>query len=123
MRQMSLPAKKRCTLLLSLFAAGLAAQTFTPSNLAALAARQWRTQHDRAIIDEFVTLLAIPNIAADRANIQRNAETISNMMEKTWRGIEAGDSPRRKPRRLRRDQDARRDAHCGFLRALRWATA
>jgi acetylornithine deacetylase/succinyl-diaminopimelate desuccinylase-like protein len=38
-----------------------------------------------AIVDEFVTLLAIPNIAADRANIQRNAETIAKMMEK--RGV------------------------------------
>jgi hypothetical protein len=33
-------------------------------------------------VDEFVTLLAIPNIASDRANIQRNAETIAGMMEK-----------------------------------------
>jgi len=82
---MSIPAEKRCILLLSLFAAELAAQTFTPSNPAALAAREWRTRHERAIVDEFVTLLAIPNIAADRANIQRNAETIAGMMEK--RGV------------------------------------
>ncbi len=36
-------------------------------------------------MDEFVALLAIPNIAADRPNIQRNAETIAAMMQK--RGI------------------------------------
>jgi len=66
-------------------ATGLAAQTFTPTNPAALAARQWRRQHERAIVDEFVTLLAIPDIAADRANIQRNAELIAAMMEE--RGI------------------------------------
>jgi hypothetical protein len=76
---------KRCILLLSMFAAGLAAQTFTPPNPAALAARQWREQHEHVIVDEFVTLLAIPNIAADRTNIQRNAETIAAMMQK--RGI------------------------------------
>src|ERR1700746_4018708 len=76
---------KRCILLLSGFAAGLAAQTFTPSDPAALAARQWREQHERVIVGEFVTLLAIPNIASDRANIQRNAETIAAMMQK--RGI------------------------------------
>src|SRR5450631_2597663 len=70
---------------LTLFTSGLVGQTFTPSNPAALAARQWRSQHERAIVDEFVTLLAIPNIAADRANIQRNAETIAKMMEK--RGV------------------------------------
>lgn len=56
-------------------------------NPASQAARQWRQQHERAIMDEFISLLAIPNIAADRANIQRNAETIARMMEK--RGIAA----------------------------------
>jgi len=76
---------KRRILLLSVFAAGLAAQSFTPTNPSALAARRWREQHERVIVDEFVTLLAIPNIAADRANIQRNAETIVAMMQK--RGI------------------------------------
>jgi acetylornithine deacetylase/succinyl-diaminopimelate desuccinylase-like protein len=56
-------------------------------NPASQAARQWRQQHERAIMDEFVALLAIPNIAADHANIQRNAETIAWMMQK--RGIAA----------------------------------
>jgi acetylornithine deacetylase/succinyl-diaminopimelate desuccinylase-like protein len=53
------------------------AQTAAPTNPAALAARQWRQQHERAIMDEFVALLAIPNIASDHANIQRNAELVS----------------------------------------------
>jgi acetylornithine deacetylase/succinyl-diaminopimelate desuccinylase-like protein len=75
------------TLLLILLATEMAGQSFTSSNPAALAARQWRVQHERAIVDEFVTLLAIPNIAADRANIQRNAETIAKMLEK--RGVPA----------------------------------
>src|SRR3984885_4698113 len=70
--------KLSCLLLICLAAA---AQT----NPASIAARQWRQQHERAIVDEFVALLAIPNIAADRANIQRNAETIAAMMQK--RGI------------------------------------
>jgi acetylornithine deacetylase/succinyl-diaminopimelate desuccinylase-like protein len=71
----------RCILLIALFSTAAMAQT----NPAAANARQWRQQHERAIVDEFVTLLAIPNIAGDRANIQRNAETIARMMEK--RGI------------------------------------
>ena len=54
-------------------------------NPAARAAREWRQQHERAIVDEFFTLLAIPNIARDRDNIQRNAETIAHMLEK--RGV------------------------------------
>ena len=39
------------------------------------------------IVDEFFALLAIPNIARDRENIQRNAETIAHMLEK--RGVAA----------------------------------
>jgi acetylornithine deacetylase/succinyl-diaminopimelate desuccinylase-like protein len=76
---------KRRILLAGVLAWGLSAQTFTPSNPAALAARQWRQQHERVIVDEFVALLAIPDVSSDRANIQRNAETIARMMEK--RGI------------------------------------
>ena len=69
-------------LLLSLFAAPVLAQT----NPAAIAAHQWRTQHERQIVDEFVALLSIPDVARDTANIQRNAEAIAEMMKK--RGIE-----------------------------------
>jgi len=54
-------------------------------NPAAVAAREWRQQHERAIIDEYATLLAIPNVAADKPNIQRNAELIAAMFEK--RGV------------------------------------
>jgi len=57
------------------------------ANAAAQAARHWREQHERAIVDEFVELLSIPNIARDRDNIQRNAETIARMLER--RGIAA----------------------------------
>jgi acetylornithine deacetylase/succinyl-diaminopimelate desuccinylase-like protein len=57
------------------------------TSAAAQAARAWRQQHERAIVDEFVTLLSIPNIASDRPNIQRNAAAIVAMMEK--RGITA----------------------------------
>src|ERR1700733_4526034 len=57
------------------------------SNPAAQVARQWRQRHERAIVDEFVTLLSVPDIARDRENIQRNAELIAQMMGK--RGIPA----------------------------------
>ena len=63
----------------------LPAAAFAQTNAASQAARTWRQQHERAIVDEFVSLLSIPNIASDRANIQRNAEAIAAMMEK--RGI------------------------------------
>jgi acetylornithine deacetylase/succinyl-diaminopimelate desuccinylase-like protein len=65
-------------LLIGLLPAVADAQT----NPAAQAARLWRQQHERAIVDEFVTLLSIPNIARDRADIQRNAEAIAAAMTK-----------------------------------------
>ncbi|HUB81718.1 MAG TPA: M20/M25/M40 family metallo-hydrolase [Bryobacteraceae bacterium] len=65
----------------------IAALAPAQDNAAARAARAWRQQHERAIVDEFFSLLAIPNIARDRVNIQRNAETIAGMLEK--RGVAA----------------------------------
>jgi acetylornithine deacetylase/succinyl-diaminopimelate desuccinylase-like protein len=56
-------------------------------NPAARAALEWRQQHERAIVDEFIDLLRVPNIASDRDNIRRNAELIAQMMQK--RGIES----------------------------------
>lgn len=60
---------------------------YAQSDPVAKAARQWRQQHERAIIDELVALLAIPNVSRDRENSQRNAEAIVRMMES--RGIAA----------------------------------
>ncbi|MGD0135521.1 MAG: M20/M25/M40 family metallo-hydrolase [Bryobacteraceae bacterium] len=69
----------------AILAGFLAVAASAQSNPAAMEARHWRQQHERAIMDEFVALLSIPNIASDRANIERNAELIQKMMEK--RGI------------------------------------
>ncbi len=44
--------------------------------------RAWRAQHEREILAEFVELLAIPNLAADAPNIERNAEAIRALCEK-----------------------------------------
>src|ERR1700755_3270709 len=59
---------------------------FAQSNPASLAARQWREAHERAIVDEFFSLLAIPNIATDRQNIRRNADAIIAILKK--RGVD-----------------------------------
>ena len=45
----------------------------------------WRAQHEREILEEFSDLLAIPNLASDASNIQRNAARIRDLLEK--RGI------------------------------------
>lgn len=49
--------------------------------------RAYRQANELRIIREFYELLAIPNVAADRENIRKNAEFIKQMMEK--RGVEA----------------------------------
>ena len=51
-----------------------AALAFAQTNPAALAARQWRQQHERAIVDEFFSLLALPNVSRDAGNIQSRAK-------------------------------------------------
>lgn len=47
--------------------------------------RAWRAQHEKEILAEFADLLAIPNIAGDRPNIERNVKAIRALLEK--RGI------------------------------------
>ena len=44
--------------------------------------RVWRATHERDTLAEFADLLAIPNLANDAPNIQRNAEAIRAMCEK-----------------------------------------
>jgi acetylornithine deacetylase/succinyl-diaminopimelate desuccinylase-like protein len=55
------------------------------SNRAALAARTWRQAHENPILSEFMTLLALPNIARDTPNIRKNAAAVSAILEK--RGV------------------------------------
>src|SRR4051812_21138425 len=47
----------------------------------------WVTANQRAIVSELVDLLAIPNVAADRENIRKNAARVRQMLEK--RGLTA----------------------------------
>lgn len=41
------------------------------------AARQWREAHERAILDELVELLRLPNASPDLASLRRNAEAVA----------------------------------------------
>jgi acetylornithine deacetylase/succinyl-diaminopimelate desuccinylase-like protein len=67
--------------------AGLVAAVSAQSSAAAQAARQWRQQHERAIVEEFMALLAIPNVSRDTVNIQRNADVIRDALVR--RGVDA----------------------------------
>ena len=69
----------------ALLSFALAALAQAQPNPAAAAAHQWRTAHQQAILDEFMDLLAIPNLASDQPNIRRNAAAVSAMLEK--RGV------------------------------------
>lgn len=50
------------------------------------ATREFVTSHRHAILDEFIQLLKIPNIASDRADIRHNAEAIMVMLQR--RGLQ-----------------------------------
>ena len=50
------------------------------------AVRAYVTQHRQDILREFEQFLAIPNVASDRDNIEKNAEALSAMLKK--RGLE-----------------------------------
>lgn len=49
------------------------------------AARQWREEHERAILDEFVELLRLPNPAQDLLALRRNAQAVAGLLER--RGV------------------------------------
>lgn len=69
-------------LLLLLFSCGLLC---AQSKEAAASARDWRAAHERAIVEEFTGLLAIPNVARNLDDMRRNAAHIRAMMDR--RGI------------------------------------
>jgi acetylornithine deacetylase/succinyl-diaminopimelate desuccinylase-like protein len=71
----------RTVALLAAAASWAAAQ----SNPAAQAARAWRSAHEQAILAEFQTFLAIPNLARDNDNILKNAAAVQAMFGK--RGV------------------------------------
>jgi acetylornithine deacetylase/succinyl-diaminopimelate desuccinylase-like protein len=83
-----MPLSQRFVSLLALIAAGLLPATLAAQDHpAAQAAREWRQQHERAIVEEFIDLLSIPNVARDAGDIRRNGEFIVRMLEA--RGVEA----------------------------------
>ncbi len=49
--------------------------------------RAWRTAHEKEIVRELADLVALPNVAANRADIERNADHLIAMLKR--RGIEA----------------------------------
>src|SRR5260221_14138891 len=73
--------------LLALVASAWCAVAVAQQNPAALAARNWSETHERAILTDFMDLLAMPNLARDEAAVRKNANAIVSMLEK--RGVKA----------------------------------
>ena len=73
----------RAILLSAVLLCNLAVMAQTPAG----AASTWHSAHQAEILEEFTTLLAIPNVASDTENIQRNADALVSMLKK--RGVEA----------------------------------
>src|SRR5436190_23165744 len=47
-----------------------------------LKARAWRVAHERQIVAELMQLVALPNIASNKADIVKNADALTTMFEK-----------------------------------------
>jgi len=60
----------------------LAAGQSTAGARARSAARAYREHNEAVIVNEFATLLAVPNLASDSANIRRNADLILEMLQR-----------------------------------------
>ncbi len=71
-----------CCYVLALFLLDAVAAVAETPEAASEHARGWRQTHGREIISEFVELLAIPNLASDATNIERNAALIRAMCER-----------------------------------------
>ncbi|HEY5776269.1 MAG TPA: hypothetical protein VIS57_09300, partial [Xanthomonadales bacterium] len=68
--------------LLFLYSSGLSADPVTPR------VSEWRQSHEQQIVDRFAGLLSIPNVASDKANIDRNALHIGQMLEEAGMRVE-----------------------------------
>lgn len=60
----------------------LVAMLFIVASPAAAEPREWVNENRAALLREYLHLLAIPNVASNLADIRRNAEHITSMMEK-----------------------------------------
>ena len=60
----------------------LAACAAAPATDPPLRIRQFRQAHEQALLAEFEQLVAIPNVAADSANLRRTALFVQGMMQR-----------------------------------------
>ena len=61
-------------------AATLLLQGIPSDSALRVAVARWLDTHQQSVVGELVDLLAIPNVAADRGNIRRNADRLRGML-------------------------------------------
>lgn len=66
--------------LLVLFTVLLVLGAAAPADVVARV-REWRTEHEKEILLELFDFLAIPNVASNKGDIQRNADALTRMFE------------------------------------------
>jgi acetylornithine deacetylase/succinyl-diaminopimelate desuccinylase-like protein len=71
--------RARCSVALILLSTSLLIAAPSPD---VLRVREWRTKNEREILGELMQLVALPNLAANRADIARNADFLTSMFEK-----------------------------------------
>lgn len=72
---------------IALLALSVPTVSLAQANPASQAARQWRQQHEHAIVDEYLGFLKIPNLSKDPEGILRNVDALVALLQK--RGLEA----------------------------------
>ena len=60
----------------------LSASVSTAPTQDVLRVREWRSKNERQILSELIQLVSLPNIAANKADIARNADALTPMFEK-----------------------------------------
>jgi acetylornithine deacetylase/succinyl-diaminopimelate desuccinylase-like protein len=64
------------------FAAAILAGLLTAPSADVLKVREWRTKNEKQILSELFQLIALPNVASNRADILKNAELLTTMFQK-----------------------------------------
>jgi len=82
---MSSPSAFAATAIVLTAASGVLAQ---PAGIA-----DWRVAHERAIVDELTTLVAIPNVAGNDADMRRNADHLAGLFTRRGFAVETVGGP------------------------------
>jgi acetylornithine deacetylase/succinyl-diaminopimelate desuccinylase-like protein len=73
----------------TLLALSLSSASFRAAQPGSIAT--WRAQHERAIVDELLQLVALPNVAGNDGDMRRNAELLKTLFEKRGFTVELSD--------------------------------